>query len=321
MVGALIPDGRSPRLPRTAGRVRGSSHTSTYAWALTVALWVLPGLACNRQLSFRDPRDAGNGNQNPMNGDAGAEMAAPTDGNDKGDVLIVPDVRAEPDAPVDMAVDVAPDVAPDRPVDVPTDLPRDLPIDLPRDLPVDVPTDLPRDLPVDAGGPIVCNVEADCRLGLHCLTTIHACVECVIDGQCPKRCNTVLHRCVECNVATFATDCPTTNAEHSSSCQAMTFRCYAGCDDSSDACVAPLFCSSTASQCIECETAANCVGSPRGPICFNNICTQCAVRADCTNAAAPLCDTFTGRCVQCQTSADCPRTAPNCAAGTFTCAP
>ena len=293
---------------RAAGEPQGGWGWPRGAWALVAALCVLPGLGCNLPLSFRDPAEGGAQVQVP--GDGGADVTAP---DARADLPIGMDVDtgAQPDAPIDIPIDAMPDLAVDTMVDLGNDLPRDLGNDLPRDLPT---------------GPIVCNVEADCRLGLHCLTSTHACVECVADGNCPSRCNTTLHRCVECNPATMTTDCPTadTTGEHVSACSTTTFRCNLGCDDSQgNLCPARFSCGTLVDhQCTECGSDADCVGSPRGPRCnlADHICAQCAMASQCS-PTAPICDPTSGRCVQCQSQTNCPATAPNCAAVSFTCSP
>jgi hypothetical protein len=309
-VSALDSDDRAPRRP---------SLSSVFITGLVAALWLLPGLGCDSTLIFRDPRDGG------ILGaaDAGSDIVV---GGDAGQ-----------DVPADMPVDAPPDVPADTPpdvpgVDVPIDVasPPDVRPDVPRDTPPDLPRDTPTDVPRDAGGPLVCNVEGDCRLGLHCLTTTHACVECVTDNSCPHKCNTTLHRCVECSAATVDTDCQTPAAivgEHSSMCSATTFRCMIGCDDNPETCNTstspPFACDSNSHLCAQCTSSANCTAAPLR-LCdlTTNLCVQCLTNTDCTTSAAPICDGITGRCVQCRNAADCTTAAaPNCVPATLTCAP
>jgi hypothetical protein len=295
---------RSPRAVDFTGRWRA------LVVMITPALW-LAGAGCNDPLSFFE--DAG---KNPVVVDAGVDLPPPPP--DVGQ----PDVPGIVDAPVDNVADVPLDVPPDIGVDNGPDVPPDVQPDRAPDVAPDVVPDVrpdvvsPPDVPPDLGvvnNPVVCANDTQCHsptLALHCLLPGGSCVECTGDAQCgARRCDTntgsqTFHRCVECM---SASDCPTSDDSHPSTCNAE-HQCLNGCDDSSGlSCPKAGFtCQSSGggvSQCVDCLASTECAAPLR--VCLHNVCVQCTVNADCTAAGATVCDQVSGRCVQCADSTDC----------------
>jgi hypothetical protein len=263
---------------------------------------------CNSSLVFVDRLKLGPDGGTAGNGDGPPDSPAPGDtGGDMG----------PPDAPVDMAIDTPPDRPPDVPIDTPPDVPK---TDVQPDLPRDTGSDLPREAAVDAGGPIVCTQNSDCRLtSLRCLVGAGQpgqCVECLANANCATgHCDLNQHRCVECNVGT---DCPVQPGDdsnsHPSTCSPSGFHCLAGCDDSVPApCPAPhanFSCQNTSSVdhlCVGCMADTDCASSGTQRFCGpDNVCSECKTNGDCATAT-PFCDFVSSRCVQCLTSVNCNR--------------
>lgn len=147
----------------------------------------------------------------------------------------------------------------------------------------------------------VCTSDPACG-GLRCDLPTGRCVACLGDSDCASpraRCEPIDKVCVAC---LNGPDCG-----RRQTCDTVTNRCLDACFDPDD-CLSPGFvCDADRGLCLECKTAANCVGSPGGRLCNSTIgrCVQCSGDADCT-APNGLCDRRTGTCVVCVGSDDCP---------------
>ncbi|HZU83176.1 MAG TPA: hypothetical protein VE987_09680 [Polyangiaceae bacterium] len=114
-----------------------------------------------------------------------------------------------------------------------------------------------------------------CGAGLMCDTATGACVGCVTSASCPTSravCDSNTQTCVQCQ---FDADC-----------SGSTPRCRNN-------------------ACVQCASSADCSGAT--PVCGNNGACRagCTSDAQCTTAAAPVCDTTTNQCVACLSNADC----------------
>jgi Cys-rich repeat protein len=192
-----------------------------------------------------------------------------------------------------------------------------------------------------AGGatvtPGTCNVETDCKLGLHCDTAAKKCVECLSTAQCTLRaglgltkCDTssssmTFQRCVTCvadadcgagKVCTLLHFCvfsPCSNSGGTSTCPAAAPKC----EDSGIAGV-------TVPICVPCE-GTELVCPATTPLCqpAAGACVKCLADGDCanTNNTPPTlrCDPTTFSCVGCRNNADCGVGAPFCDPRTLLC--
>ncbi|MEW5855450.1 MAG: Ig-like domain-containing protein, partial [Myxococcota bacterium] len=129
------------------------------------------------------------------------------------------------------------------------------------------------------GACVECLVDSQCPAGLHCDNTrTDTCVECLRDSHCPtgERCDLGSHTCGACVVDAH---CP----ESAPICDPATRTCR-GCENNGE-------CEGDTPQCVESGSAAG-------------RCAECSSDADCPEAT-PICDQETNTCRICESNADC----------------
>lgn len=142
--------------------------------------------------------------------------------------------------------------------------------------------------------------------GMSCMGDPSSCVECVEDAECGgaghQHCDPTLHRCTECG--------PNGGCDRGRVCDGWSHTCVRSCapniDPDEDCNGSGLICDMDRSLCVECQSDADCVGSPNGSHCppGGSRCAACSIDADCTSSAH-LCDPLTFTCVGCADSRDC----------------
>ncbi|MDB4986855.1 MAG: hypothetical protein JWN04_2033 [Myxococcaceae bacterium] len=197
-----------------------------------------------------------------------------------------------------------------------------------------------------------CANDSECGVG-YCVEATGECVSGCDPDQPPiaNGCAAVTPICVpndtgySCKVCTAASDCskltatPLCATSGTQSGQCVQCRNNGDCDQTGATPVCSMVTSTckartmadctgltpyfepTSKKCVQCITAANCVGNTgaAGPVCTAAFtCAQCTTSLDCP-ASAPTCNPLTNMCVPCTIDAECPASrfpaTPHCNAG------
>jgi len=178
-----------------------------------------------------------------------------------------------------------------------------------------------------------CRRDADCTSAIYkyCSLSLGKCVACKTNQQCASKkttpyCDTSSGKCAECardancvgsGTYTWGNKCLT------STLSGKLCRCKVNSDCNGNP-NGPT-CYTKYSKC-SCSTNADCKVTPYtrclkpySSATYKNCHKACTSNADCTSAAAPLCNTKSGACVACFTNANCGYNKPMCDTVAGTC--